>query len=924
MQLLLDKLDDDKEKNASYLDARCNDAGWAPIHYAVMSGSLETLELLLAAGCAVQTTTDETRTRYQKNHKRGLTARELANAFLSEHKNNNNHNNLVVCEGSALHDVSVRFQQQQQSETRRSYHDDSLRPLVERLLDVEQNGYHPPSSTILDFATSTTDDTVASTTTATTTTQRDAPRKRKKKKQQPPPPTTTTSAKPSEPSQQQQQQDPLVTALLGMGFTSEQINAAAKACGGTHRATADEMVAWIFGQQQPTPPQDNDDGQEEDDVWQSDNTNGAKKKKNEETTTQKANDLSKEKAAMAAAAAERARQERLLEEEKRRNEEKQRAERLAAKREEQRRRNREWNHKEQARQREMARAKMAQAMQTRERTAPVAASAARVTTGFPPPPPSAPKIHPSIPRIVTSGGPIKSSSSSKKNGYLGPTHHKAMKSGAMLTQPMKILTRPKGQPAPGLGPKTMAAKDTPAPPQSVAAAAATTTASGVGVVQPNQLVVGLESTNLGNGFGTDNAATAAATLSGNSFANGPVLFETDPNNALLGGFTGIPNIPPTPPPTTTTSAFQHPPSARSSTTTTTTTTTTHMSTTNNNNNNSGFARDNESFPSEVEVSKIRATAKAFVPSTFKAPPKVEPIRGGHPPPRMDWTTTSTATTATTTTTTTTTAPTTTTTSAAVYPLPTTMSGVPHELTPIGETFHGFVLPSTGMYPQHQQQQQQQQQLQLPPPLQSSRSRVVQGGVGGNGGFGGMPTNSSSPVPSAVSSITGISSLNDETTALDFTNHTTTLDSHNNNNNNNNNNVGSNYEMDGPLESTLLGGILTMEPSSRGGGDVLVVGNEQTSKRGIYNSNNIWGHDPPAAATSGGLPPIGGTELPSLMTPSVLIPPSGGTATNVVAAAASGNLDLTSAWGNPSTTNNNNNNNNNNVDATNHQLSSSIW
>lgn len=44
------------------LDSLCRDSGWSPLHYAVASGSFDTLELLLAAGANVKTYTEKSQT----------------------------------------------------------------------------------------------------------------------------------------------------------------------------------------------------------------------------------------------------------------------------------------------------------------------------------------------------------------------------------------------------------------------------------------------------------------------------------------------------------------------------------------------------------------------------------------------------------------------------------------------------------------------------------------------------------------------------------------------------------------------------------------------------------------------------------------------------------------------------------------------
>ena len=54
--------DDDKLLPESYLNITCADSGWSPLHYAVVSGSTDVLETLLAAGCDTSTITDDTHT----------------------------------------------------------------------------------------------------------------------------------------------------------------------------------------------------------------------------------------------------------------------------------------------------------------------------------------------------------------------------------------------------------------------------------------------------------------------------------------------------------------------------------------------------------------------------------------------------------------------------------------------------------------------------------------------------------------------------------------------------------------------------------------------------------------------------------------------------------------------------------------------
>jgi hypothetical protein len=68
VQLVLDKLTEYDDTHSysvlpeSCLNGTCDDSGWAPLHYAAVSGSTDVLELLLANGCDVTTMTDDTHT----------------------------------------------------------------------------------------------------------------------------------------------------------------------------------------------------------------------------------------------------------------------------------------------------------------------------------------------------------------------------------------------------------------------------------------------------------------------------------------------------------------------------------------------------------------------------------------------------------------------------------------------------------------------------------------------------------------------------------------------------------------------------------------------------------------------------------------------------------------------------------------------
>ena len=66
VRLVLEKMvtyvDKDSLLPESYLDTTCEDSGWAPLHYAAVSGSHAILETLLAGGCNTSVVTDDSHT----------------------------------------------------------------------------------------------------------------------------------------------------------------------------------------------------------------------------------------------------------------------------------------------------------------------------------------------------------------------------------------------------------------------------------------------------------------------------------------------------------------------------------------------------------------------------------------------------------------------------------------------------------------------------------------------------------------------------------------------------------------------------------------------------------------------------------------------------------------------------------------------
>jgi len=319
--------DDDDYFNEDRINwnATCRESGFAPIHYAVLSGSKEVLELLIAQeGCCVDTRTNAALTNREGKE---VTALELAQVLLSGRQSS-----IQSC-GSAWSEANEYC-----SEDRSRYYL-FLRHAVERLSNCISYGYTPLISAAPRVKQEEAQQHQQNRVPATGTPSNSKNRKKKKKKkqqQQQQQQQQQRQITPAPVAVQEQQEDPMITALLGMGFTREQINSAAKACGGTARATADDLVQWIFakeaGEEPPTMPQPAD----------------------QHPITILPEEPKPVAADIVAAKAEHERLEAFRKAEEARLAQ----QRLLLKREEQRRRNREWNNREQARQQEEAQARL--------------------------------------------------------------------------------------------------------------------------------------------------------------------------------------------------------------------------------------------------------------------------------------------------------------------------------------------------------------------------------------------------------------------------------------------------------------------------------------------------------------------------------------------------------------------------------------
>ena len=357
------------------LAVTCEDSGWTALHYAVVSTSSECMEILLAAGANTQIRTDPFKTSL---HNSGLTPSDLVQAIVAGKVSD------IVSLGSAMEDLDVVALSKSQDRHR---YLDLLKERAKRLCDILSKGYSPSSSG------SYTQQDQSEGKEEMLPSRGDAAKKKRKKKKKVQllqEDVTAKAIKPIVPPLVDQE-DPMITALLGMGFTKEQITEAVAALGGINNVTADDVVVWIFGT-----------GESETDPSNTTISHQKAVESYEEVKTEdKQHHADAQSIKDQVNSAIRADDELIA------------AQRLAAKREDQRRRNREWNNKEQKRQREEAQAKLTHTFELKVKVEPahqvyqqqhfryIPESPVPTPLGIPSPPTAAP---PSINQLGTSSG----------------------------------------------------------------------------------------------------------------------------------------------------------------------------------------------------------------------------------------------------------------------------------------------------------------------------------------------------------------------------------------------------------------------------------------------------------------------------------------------------------------------------------------
>jgi ankyrin repeat protein len=331
----------------NYIDITCEESGWSPLHYAALSGSFEVLEILLENGPDLRKMTDTTHT-WRKSNGLGITARELVEFVMSGKQDKE-----IETHGVALLDVTNSFLGQMQE---RRLFLRNLERARQRLAAIEKNGYTPPSTSdsTADWEKSHNDCTSKLTLDASSAEKKKRQKKKKKKKNNKEvqndnqmtenmPDDDESRTSPVLVPEPVEEIDPLFAALQGMGFGDTQINAAVKACGGINLATADDLVTWILTQETDYDSHINEPAATY--PSQVERKNEVRWEKLSKDADSNITDLQFEKE-------QKEQQTKELQEEA--------ARRLAAKREQARRRNREWNTREQARQEREAKAKVAQ------------------------------------------------------------------------------------------------------------------------------------------------------------------------------------------------------------------------------------------------------------------------------------------------------------------------------------------------------------------------------------------------------------------------------------------------------------------------------------------------------------------------------------------------------------------------------------
>jgi Ankyrin repeats (3 copies) len=427
LQLILDKALEQLDPPMVYsaILQPCQDSGWNSLHYAVSSGSLRVVQCVLQClnACssdeeecdlqkAIQSASNDALSWKRGEPQQGITVQHLAVALMSHEPET-----MIETHGMALQEISNYRLRSNKPSVDPSVYVTMLSQMTIHLILIQSLGYTPLTEEDIVRAerqtpqnaekceqggsgstTAQADETsecdpppwIDSDDETSRMTKEDAKKKRKRKKKGKKSdaaaasvasssnevtssavavvPTSKDDTSVDDESEVSKPSttattDPLVSALLGMGFEYASIMGGIKACGGMSRATADDVVAWIVG-------------------------GGTTTLSNGDTQTMPlpkaaiSEPLSFFKKPPTTAALQAELEKRNKEVVRQKEEERMLAEKLAAKREEQRRRNREWNTRAQARQIQEIQEKMtAKATNTVQAKPPVASGMLRSVSG---------------------------------------------------------------------------------------------------------------------------------------------------------------------------------------------------------------------------------------------------------------------------------------------------------------------------------------------------------------------------------------------------------------------------------------------------------------------------------------------------------------------------------------------------------------
>jgi hypothetical protein len=326
---------DEKQKK---INVRCQDSGWTPLQYAVASGSMRVVELILQHGADMLVPTNDTHT-WKRQGKGGLTAVELTDVIRKQawSKQIESHGMaLPEITKDLLSGIEARFYLERLAQIAHRLREvasqgNSIEPLSEKQLSkLEEQVRQQATKTRKPEAGSVTsnDGSLRKQESMASNTPRRSSSKAQKNYAETLPVSKIDTKNITEPVTKSVPEDPMISALIGMGFVRDQIMNGVHACGGMDRATADDVVAWIFGQDtSPAAPDESPKTIEDQPASQ---ISGG---------IQSRDSLRHARAANAAEVTRlttlrKAEEERLA------------AERQAAHREEQRRKNREWNNRQ--------------------------------------------------------------------------------------------------------------------------------------------------------------------------------------------------------------------------------------------------------------------------------------------------------------------------------------------------------------------------------------------------------------------------------------------------------------------------------------------------------------------------------------------------------------------------------------------------